>query len=160
MTASHAAIQPSNDRRLGPGTSDATGGILVVDDDPVVLNLLEAYLPRLGFAVWTADGGQAGLHTYEHHRDRIDLVLLDVRMPAPDGPATLRELRRRDPHVACCFMTGHSGLYDPDALLEMGAAALFEKPFDLPELERSLRRLVTEVRAARAGRAGFPMYNI
>ena len=125
------------------------GRVLVVDDDPVVLNLLQTCLPRMGFAVCAAGSGPAALQTYERRRDEIDLVLLNVRMPGMDGPATLRALHRLDPEVICCFMSGHYGAYDPDDLLRMGAAALFQKPFDLADLELSLRRVVTKARARR-----------
>jgi CheY-like chemotaxis protein len=160
MPAPHSPSQSCSDPLIRTNSPDETGGILVVDDDPVVLSLLQAWLPRLGYVVWTADSGQAALLTYERERDRIDLMLLDVRMPALDGPATLRELRRRDPHVACCFMTGHSGPYTPDALREMGATAVFDKPFDFAVLDRSLRRIVDEARARRTACESCGAYNI
>jgi DNA-binding NtrC family response regulator len=159
MSSTHPT-QPVNDSRIAADAADQAGGIMVVDDDPVVLNLLQVWLPRLGFNVWSADGGHAGLVTYERHRDRIDLVLLDIRMPVLDGPATLRELRRLDGNVTCCFMTGHSGLYTPDALRDLGAVAVFEKPFDFAELDRSLRRIVGEARLRRTGCESWLGYSI
>jgi CheY-like chemotaxis protein len=136
MTGAHLPTDDSAQVR------EARVGILIVDDDPVVPCLLNLFLPRLGFAVWTADGGNAALATYARHRDRIDLVLLDVRMPGMDGPETLRELRRLDPSVKCCFMSGHTGLYTEEALKKLGALCIFDKPFDLDALSRSLHDLV------------------
>ena len=132
----------SNERFEGWNSSETSGSalnVLVVDDEPMVLCLLKVYLPRMGFTVWTAENGKAALSLYERQRNEIDLVLLDVRMPVLDGPQTLRELRRLDPDVKCCFMSGYTGQYTSESLQQMGALAVFDKPFDLDALGRMLR---------------------
>lgn len=132
----------SQDQRAGwnsPESPEATLGVLVVDDEPLVLCLLKVFLPRIGFTVWTADNGKEAVSLYERQGGQIDLVLLDVRMPILDGPQTLRELRRLDPNVKCCFMSGYTGLYTAENLKQMGALAVFDKPFDLDALGRMLR---------------------
>ncbi len=138
MTATDLAALDQGEVHTAPETA-ALAGILVVDDDPVVRCLLQVCLPRMGFTIWTADGGKAALALYEQQRAQIDLVLLDVRMPVMDGPATLRELLHLDPDARCCFMSGHIGAYSVDSLRQMGAIAFFEKPFDLIELSSALR---------------------
>jgi DNA-binding NtrC family response regulator len=143
---------PPQKRAEGASTSGHTqaGRILVVDDDSAIRSLLQAYLPRQGFTVWSADNGRAALTFCEGHRDDIDLVLLDVCMPDLDGPETLRELRRLNPDVKCCFMSGHTGLYDADTLLKMGALRFFSKPFDLDDLRHSLQLLAGPARVRQA----------
>ena len=143
------ASPPSPDhgvRHTAPENKDSIAAILVVDDDPVVKHLLEVCLPRLGFTVWSVASGKAALSFYERHRERIDVVLLDVRMPDMDGPATFRELLRLNPEVKCCFMSGYSGQYTADMLEQMGAYALIDKPFNLDDLSRTLRRIVGQGR--------------
>src|SRR5262245_38673653 len=87
----------------------ATPSVLVVDDDPGVRRLLDRALPLHGFRVRLAAGGPEALDVFEAHHPDIDLVLLDVRMPTLDGPATLAALARIKPDVRCVFMSGDTG---------------------------------------------------
>jgi len=103
--------------------------ILVVDDDPHVRAMLGTALKSFGFAVTLASGGTEAIQTYQQGRGAIDLVLLDVRMPGLDGPETLAALRKADPAVRCCFMSGHAAMYSEAELLGMGAAGVIGKPF-------------------------------
>ncbi len=78
--------------------------VLVVDDDPDVLDMLARALRHLGFDVAPAAGGEEALRRF---RERpADVVLRDVRMRGVDGPETLRALRGLDPAVRCVLMSG------------------------------------------------------
>jgi CheY-like chemotaxis protein len=114
--------------------------VLVVDDEPHVRQLLEMVLSREGFPVWSAPGGRAAVEFYCRNQGLIGAVLLDVNMPGLDGPATLAALRQINPHVRALFITGDLGGYKPEALLEMGADAVLQKPFDLAEVCQAVRR--------------------
>jgi CheY-like chemotaxis protein len=133
----------SPDSSLSP---DSTGkpGILVVDDDQMLLALLQRVFQGQGFNVWQAASGHLALDLYRRHQEHIAVVLLDVRMPGLDGPSTLTELRSIDPFVTCCFMTGHAGDYPLDDLEELGAVACFDKPFRTHEMAEQLWRLAHE----------------
>jgi DNA-binding NtrC family response regulator len=140
-----ASIQPH--LASSPGSSavtelpDATAsqpGVLVVDDDKVLLGLLNTTLQRHGFRVWLAGCGVEAIEVYQRHRASINVVLLDVRMPGLDGPRTLTALRRLDPSVACCFMSGYTADYPLPELLRLGAAHFFDKPFRMEEIVRVL----------------------
>ncbi len=80
-------------------------------------NLMSTVLQRRGFSVWTAADGVEAVATYRQHGPQIAVVLLDVRMPVLDGPATLVQLRQLNPALCCCFMSGHTGEYTLDDLL-------------------------------------------
>jgi CheY-like chemotaxis protein len=120
----------------GPGAGQP--GILVVDDDKILLALLQTTLQKNGFTVWLAASGREAIDIYERHRAQINVVLLDVRMPGLDGPRTLLELQRLDPAVPCCFMSGYSADYSQADLLSRGALYFFDKPFRMDEVVRVL----------------------
>lgn len=98
--------------------------------------LLKLALERRGFAVWEA------LELYRRNRDEIDVVLLDVQMPGPDGPQTLAALQQLNPDVLACFMTGDAGTYTESDLLARGALHVFNKPFSASGLAMSVHALL------------------
>jgi CheY-like chemotaxis protein len=116
-------------------------GVLVADDEEALLILLNSVLRQHGFAVWVASDGRQALDQYDAHRGEIDLVLLDVRMPGLDGPATLKELRQRNPAVRCCFMSGHLGEHREHDLIDLGAWRVIPKPFRLVDVVELLRQV-------------------
>jgi DNA-binding response OmpR family regulator len=119
-----------------------------VDDDAALRHLLNLALQRQGFRVWLAASGAEAVALFQRERGGIDLALLDVCMPERDGPQTLADLRRLDPDLPCCFMSGHTAQYSHDDLLNLGAARFFDKPFRLDEVTDAL----ATVARARRGR--------
>ena len=81
--------------------------ILIVDDEPRYLRLLEANLRTEGYEVATAQDGVQALDVFSGQP--IDLVLLDVMMPRQDGLETLRRVRALDRDLAVVMITGRSG---------------------------------------------------
>ena len=84
------------------------------------------------FTVRSAATGKEALEIYRH--EKIDMVLIDVQMPATDGPETLARLKEIDLGVVCCFMSGYTGKYTPADLASLGAAGFLQKPFHLEDL--------------------------
>lgn len=123
--------------------------LLVVEDNEVLRQMLNVALQRQGFDVWQAANGREALDIYQHHRERIDLFLMDVQMDGLDGPETLTAIRECDPDVRCCFMTGDSGHYTDQDLLDCGAAFVLHKPFDLVPLTHLLRQLLNTPHSSR-----------
>jgi CheY-like chemotaxis protein len=103
--------------------------ILVVDDEPSVLTLLEIALREYGFVVLSALGGEKAVRLFEEHQASIDLVLLDVQMPRLDGVQTLQRLRALAPDVRCCLMSGSTGRYSQADLMALGVVRVLDKPF-------------------------------
>jgi CheY-like chemotaxis protein len=116
-------------------------GILVVDDEPSVRDILKKRLEDSGFQVSTAADGVEAVDFCSHHGDEVAVVLLDIKMPRLDGPETLERLKTLKRNLPVCFMTGHAGAYDPDELLARGARHLFTKPFKLEEVVRVVSNL-------------------
>ena len=124
-----------------PPATARTYGLLVVDDEESVRDVLNGWMRLHGFAVWLAANGHEALDLYRRHGADIDVVLLDVRMSGLDGPHTLAALRDLDPQVCGCFMSGGLGNYTAEALRDLSPAAIFPKPFQLPEVTRVIREL-------------------
>jgi DNA-binding NtrC family response regulator len=124
-----------------PEAGVAAPGVLVVDDEPAILALLQTALTAFGFRVWTAEGAAKGLEVFRSHRSEIHVALLDVRMPERDGPAMIAALRAEAPDLPFCFMSGFAGTYEAEQLMALGAAHIFPKPFRLDELVSRLRQL-------------------
>jgi DNA-binding response OmpR family regulator len=117
--------------------------VLVVDDEPMVRDVLARYLAKEGFAVDTADDGEAALATFD--RTSPDLVLLDLMLPRIDGLEVFRQIRDRGP-AAVIMLTAKGEETDRVVGLELGADDYVTKPF-------SPREVVARVRAVlrRAG---------
>jgi len=147
VVAFEKGILMTTDLTLRPDCTDSLTdipGVLVVDDNPMLLSLLQTALSRRGFLVWTSASGSQAVEVYREQQQQIAVVLLDVRMPGLDGPATLAELRRIHPGLRACFMSGETGKYTPEDLLALGAQRLFDKPFRLLALADELWQIASE----------------
>ncbi len=111
--------------------------ILVVDDEPRIVELARDYLEHAGFAVSTATDGPAALDTVR--RQRPDLVVLDLGLPGLDGLDVTRELRREG-SIPIVMLTARDDELDKLLGLELGADDYLTKPF-------SPRELVARVKA-------------
>ncbi len=118
--------------------------VLVVDDYEDLRRVLSQALRHLGYDVLLAATGREALEVFRRHGPNIDLILMDILMPDGDGPQTLDLLRRLDPDVRCCLMTGDPGSYTPDELLRRGAARVLAKPLALAELADVLKQVLKE----------------
>jgi CheY-like chemotaxis protein len=144
-----ARVAEAGERQGGNGRGLPHGprhGVLMVDDQEHMRRMLDAGLRQEGFAVWLAAEGGEALALYWDHREAIDVVLLDVRMPGLDGPQTLVALRQLNPRDCCCFMSGDLGEYTEEGLRDLGAAAHFHKPFHLADVAGALSQLAGNVR--------------
>lgn len=128
----------------------AAPGLLVVDDERCILDVVGIVARRAGLVVWTAHSGVDALSLFSQHRAAISLVLCDVRMPGLDGPTTVAQLRQMEPGLRVCFMSGHLGRQGAEQLHALGALRIFEKPFDLSRLGEELFELASADRATAA----------
>jgi CheY-like chemotaxis protein len=129
---------------LGNKLAEKAPVILVVDDEFLLRELLDRVLRVRGFCPLLAGSGKEAVEIYKKRGTEIALVLLDVRMPGMDGLQTLTALRRVDPDLRCCFMSGDLGDYSQAEIEASGALQLFSKPFALHELLTALRRLTAK----------------
>ena len=105
--------------------------VLVVDDEPSIIEVTQAYLEREGFDVYTATRGKEGLELAERHQP--DLVVLDLMLPDISGEEVCREIRNRS-DMPILMLTAKSSEHDRIAGLELGADDYLIKPFSPREL--------------------------
>jgi two-component system OmpR family response regulator len=118
--------------------SEAT--ILVVDDEPNILELLSAALRLSGFTVHAADCGAEALATVR--RVRPDIVILDVMLPDTDGFSLARSLRTVQDRLPVLFLTARDAVADRIAGLTAGGDDYVTKPFSLEEVVLRLRAIL------------------
>ena len=105
--------------------------ILIIDDDPIILELMSAYLTQRGFRAVTAPDGRAGLEVFA--AERPDAVLCDLSMPELGGLGVLAEVKRRSPLTPFVVVSGTSDINLAVEALRQGAWDYLLKP--LPGLE-------------------------
>ncbi|MBI4178180.1 response regulator [bacterium] len=121
-----------------------TGTILVVDDEPPVLETTSKLLGGIGYTVYTASGGEEGVKIFDVRRDEIALVLVDMKMPGKSGLEAFQEMKNMRPGVRAILMTGYSIRGDTDAMFRLGLKAYLLKPFTLAALSGLIDRVLNE----------------
>src|SRR5512147_2026377 len=118
--------------------------ILVVDDEPSIINLVSAYLKPEGYEVYTAADGNAGLKAARAFKP--DLIILDLMLPGIDGVELLTRLRRES-DVYVIMLTARTDETDKIIGLSVGVDDYATKPFSPRELiamvKAALRRIKT-----------------
>ena len=121
--------------------------LLVVEDEPNILELLSASLRLAGFEVATATGGLEALAAVQRHRP--DLVVLDVMLPDLDGFDVARRLRSGDTRTPVLFLTARDATEDKVRGLTLGGDDYVTKPFSLEEVVARIRAVLRRARSAR-----------
>ena len=129
---------------MGTSPLPSDAHVLVVDDEAEVRDMVREYLSRHGLVVSAADGGEAMRAVLAERR--VDLVVLDVRMPGEDGLTLARELRARG-GVGIVMLTAEGAPVDRILGLELGADDYVVKPFDPRELLARVRSVLRRARS-------------
>jgi DNA-binding response OmpR family regulator len=111
--------------------------VLVIEDDPSIMLGLRINLEKEGYAVLTADDGEAGLTLAR--QERPDLVILDVMLPKMNGFQVLQTMRREGLSMPIIVLSARTGEMDKVTGLELGAEDYVPKPFSLAELLARVR---------------------
>lgn len=115
--------------------------ILIVDDDPVICALLEAYLVEKGYQTFIALSGKAAIEKVKTEKPQI--VLLDIGMPGMDGVETLRQIKNIDKEIGVVMISGLKDEETAKMTLKLGADDYITKPMDLKYLDDVLLVKIT-----------------
>lgn len=113
--------------------------ILLVDDEPMMLDLLSLYLLPLGYNCMKAESALEAIHYLEHHP--VDLILLDIMMPEMDGWEACQEIRK-DWDTPIIMLTARAEKQDIVNGLNLGADDYISKPFDEEELIARIKAII------------------
>lgn len=141
MKHSKAAILSKNEKQDTQGVQTAhMTTILVIDDDAHDRGLIGEVLEERGYQVILAESGRTGLAFC--HRQQIDAVVLDLRMPDPDGRSVLQQLHTLHPSLPVVVFSGERTQQVEEDVLNRGATAFIQKAFSLHQLGLALQEVL------------------
>ncbi len=114
----------------------------MVDDEEIISDPIVQMLRHLGFQAESASNGNDALKALKEKR--YTFLLTDIKMPQMKGLELIRRARDECPHVLTIAMTGYPEDYSYVDVIEYGACDFITKPFQLPELEARIRRIIIE----------------
>lgn len=113
--------------------------LLIIEDETDMLSALKKGFEKMGYAIDTAEDGEAG--SYLAEINSYDMIVLDLNLPGKDGLQVLEEIRKRDKTQKVIILSARSSVPDKILGLDMGANDYLAKPFDFMELEARVRSL-------------------
>lgn len=125
------------------GTPELYGGretILLIDDEPHLLETGHELLTLSGYQVLAAASGEEALPVIREHKIGISLVILDLMMPGMGGLKCLSEIKKLVPNMKVIVASGYSANIKTQELLEQGASAFIQKPYRHEELNKIIRK--------------------
>lgn len=140
LPASEKAVTPKMNST--EGLLKGAGTILLVDDEPLIIDVGRPILEKLGYRVMVADGGRKALDLYRRASDQIDLVILDMIMPDLSGGETYDQLKAINPHVKIILSSGYSVDGQAKAIMRRGCNGFIQKPFTISALSRKIREIL------------------
>lgn len=142
-----AAVSPAKEERLAASPEKQVGRVLVVDDEPYIVEILRDILGDAGFEVIGITKPEEAASLIESFKPEV--VLSDISMPRISGHALLRAIREIHPDLPVIFL---SGQVDKDALMqgiEHGVYSVMEKPFDRLQVVETCLNAVKKYRLAK-----------
>jgi DNA-binding NtrC family response regulator len=127
--------------------------ILVVDDEKEICDLFQKFLTQEGYQVFIATNGAEAISLGK--RNRLDLALVDIRMPGMDGIEVFQKLKKVKKDMEAIILTGYGTLKTAKEAMRLGAYEYLTKPFDLGLVKNIIREaLETKKRGIKSGFRG------
>lgn len=120
------------------------GMVLVVDDTPMIRNMMVESLMDVGYSVHSCEDGITALSWYGEYHDSCDLVILDYTMPEMNGKDCYIAMKKIDPTVRAIITSGHAVDGEIQIALEAGDCSFLKKPFDVDDLAAMAREVLSK----------------
>ena len=137
--ASSATAEAKPDDDEAPGGNET---ILAVDDEVDLLEGVARLLNLKGYTVISASGGNEAIEIYRERHGEIDLLILDLVMPSPDGIEVYRAMKKIDPSLRAVLTSGFSPKERARDLRGEGIQGFVAKPYSIPALCRTVREVL------------------
>jgi CheY-like chemotaxis protein len=131
-----------SEERIGKPIPSGIERILLIDDEPALVNMGERILKSLGYDVTTRTSSIEALELFRAKKDRFDLVITDMTMPKMTGENLSIELMKIRPDIPVILCTGFSARIDEKKALDMGIKAFVSKPILKAEIAETIREVL------------------
>ncbi len=121
--------------------------LLIVDDDPLILELLGIFIASYGYEYEAAGDGREAMEKID--QGDFAIVITDMIMPNMDGMQLLRHIHEQHPGIGVIVVTGHTGTFSYTDVIKAGASDFISKPFNSDELEAKINRIFREQKIIR-----------
>ncbi|MGK5095316.1 response regulator [Deltaproteobacteria bacterium TL4] len=115
--------------------------ILVLDDDPILREIVSEYVQEAGHEIEVAENGVEGWDLFSTRPHDFQAMIIDVRMPVMDGLTFVKKIRKQGFHLPIIMMTGDDEERYSAEFLKLGVKTILPKPFELHELHDVLKKL-------------------
>ena len=124
--------------------------ILAVDDENIIIRTITESLGSLGYHVISAADGCEAVKLFVENKSKIDLIILDLMMPAMNGYEAFKEIKAMDPGTKIILCTGYVADDSVQDMLNNGVKGLLKKPYRIEDLSRAVRLVLDEQAAGSA----------
>ena len=118
--------------------------LLVVDDEPTIVEFTKKIYERKGFITFGAADGVTAVEIFKKERPQINLIDIHMPLSAIDGVEVLRQIKEIDPTAACIMVTRITEKQKIEDSKKYGASAYILKPLDLDELDKAIAEVTKE----------------
>ena len=116
--------------------------ILLIDDEPMVNDICEMMLKKLGHQVLKAHSGSEGIKIFEVNKNRIDLIISDFNMPGMNGQEVVNTIRLMDPGVKVLLSSGGMGDAKEEEIVLRGFDGFLNKPYTMNTLSIKIAEIL------------------
>ncbi len=131
--------------------------LIIIDDDPDLVDLLGSYLSQRGFQVTCFKSAEEALVQIDHGKALVDLILCDLRLPTMDGLEFVMKLKRDLKSPPVILMTGEGDLETSIKALNLGAIDFVLKPLHFPQLLITIQRTILKNELSKSSNENFSL---
>lgn len=137
-----AGVEIRREPAISQEDADHRGTVLIAEDEERMVQLLKKVLPQAGYQILAATDGEQAIDLYQHHKDDIDIVLVDLGLPKASGSEVIRVLKEQNPLVTIIVATGYLEPELKSDLLRAGVKDYVQKPYRINDVLEKLSSIM------------------